>query len=73
MCNFAIDLTALNTRPYADVLVPIHAAILRDFAGHVVQDGNMLRITAEGRPLTRIIAQRYDGFSDITAQYSQAS
>jgi oxygen-independent coproporphyrinogen-3 oxidase len=73
MCNFAIDLNALNARPCADVLTPVHAAILRDFAGHVVQDGHVLRITPEGRPLTRIIAQRYDGFSDINAQYSQAS
>ncbi len=73
MCNFAIDIPRLNARPGGAALAPIHAAILAGFAGHVVQDGNHLRITQEGRPLTRIIAQRYDGFSDITAQYSQAS
>lgn len=73
MCNFEIDLTTLDALPCADVLTPIHAAILADFAGHVVRDGDIMRITPEGRPLTRIIAQRYDGFSDITAQYSQAS
>ena len=73
MCDFAIDLKKLDAHPNARALLPIHQAILEDFAGYVVATGEGLRITDDGRPLTRIIAQRYDGFSDIVAQYSQAS
>ncbi len=73
MCDFAIDLKKLDAHPNARTLLPIHQAILEDFAGYVVATGEGLRITDDGRPLTRIIAQRYDGFSDIVAQYSQAS
>ncbi|PRY78700.1 oxygen-independent coproporphyrinogen-3 oxidase [Yoonia maritima] len=73
MCQFEIDLSALDEFPDACALTPIHDALLVDFAGLVVRDDNILRITPEGRPLTRIIAQRYDNVSDTTAQYSQAS
>lgn len=73
MCDFAIDLQKLDAHPNARDLLPIHQAILEDFAGCVVATGQGLRITEAGRPLTRIIAQRYDGFGDIVAQYSQAS
>jgi oxygen-independent coproporphyrinogen-3 oxidase len=73
MCDFEIDLDLLAQHPDAAELAPIHAAILADFAGYVVQNGRKIEITPAGRPLTRIIAQRYDGFSDIAAQYSQAS
>ncbi|MEJ8560469.1 oxygen-independent coproporphyrinogen III oxidase [Yoonia sp. GPGPB17] len=73
MCDFEIDLQKLDQHPNARDLLPIHKAILEEFAGFVVATGQGLRITQAGRPLTRIIAQRYDGFSDIVAQYSQAS
>ncbi len=73
MCDFEIDLDALAQHANAAELGPIHAAILADFAGYVVQNGAKIAITPAGRPLTRIIAQRYDGFSNIVAQYSQAS
>ena len=73
MCDFTIDLKRLDAHPNARDLLPIHKAILEDYAGFVVATGEGLRITKAGRPLTRIIAQRYDGFSDIAAQYSQAS
>jgi len=73
MCDFEIDLAKLDVHPNARDLLPIHKAILEEFAGYVVASGQGLRITKAGRPLTRIIAQRYDGFSDIVAQYSQAS
>lgn len=73
MCDFEIDLAKLDAHPNARDLLPIHQAIITDFAGFVVATGQGLRITKAGRPLTRIIAQRYDGFSDIVAQYSQAS
>ena len=73
MCDFEIDLEALDTHPGAEILHPVHDTVVADFAGLVVKDGTRLRITPAGRALTRIIAQRYDGFSGITAQYSQAS
>jgi oxygen-independent coproporphyrinogen-3 oxidase len=73
MCDFSIDLNVLSTHPDADLLNQVHVDILSDFAGAVVQKGSRLTITPEGKPLTRIIAQRYDGFTGIAAQYSQAS
>ncbi len=74
MCHFAIDLDQLAARHMqADSLTPIHDALLKDFKGLVIKDGQTIRITPAGRPLTRLIAQRYDNFSNITAQYSQAS
>ncbi len=74
MCEFGIDLDRLAAQ-HANVntLQPIHDAILRDFDGLVIRDGQTIRITDAGRPLTRLIAQRYDRFSNIAAQYSQAS
>ncbi|MDX8353525.1 oxygen-independent coproporphyrinogen III oxidase [Cognatiyoonia sp. IB215182] len=73
MCDFEIDLAKLNAHPDAEDLVEVHASVVRDFKGYVVQKWDKIRITDAGRPLTRIIAQRYDSFSDIVAQYSQAS
>ena len=73
MCNFEIDLEALSQHPLSERLVETHAAILQKFQGYVAQDGKNIRIAYTGRPLTRLIAQSYDGFTDILAQYSQAS
>ncbi len=74
MCDFAIDTGALATRhPDADRLNAIHDAISAEFGDMVRRTANSMQITKAGRPLTRIIAQRYDAFSDIAAQYSQAS
>ncbi|WP_090207651.1 oxygen-independent coproporphyrinogen III oxidase [Yoonia litorea] len=73
MCDFEIDLTALASHPQAATLTSIHEALLKDFAGYVTRSGDKISITPQGRALTRIIAQRYDGFSSIAAQYSQAS
>ena len=73
MCDFAIDLGVLAAHPMAAELAQIHAQVLEDFAGFVVQRGDRIEITPAGRPLTRIIARCYDGFDGIAAQYSQAS
>ncbi|MDX8348866.1 oxygen-independent coproporphyrinogen III oxidase [Cognatiyoonia sp. IB215446] len=73
MCDFEIDLSKLGAHPNAEDLVDVHASVVGDFKGYVVQEWDKIRITEAGRPLTRIIAQRYDSFSDIVAQYSQAS
>jgi len=73
MCNFEIDLDVLACHPDAALLTPIHDAVIAAFDGFVVRKGSRIQITPAGRPLTRIIAQKYDGFDDIAAQYSQAS
>ncbi|MFG5382085.1 oxygen-independent coproporphyrinogen III oxidase [Yoonia sp. R2-816] len=74
MCDFAIDTDALASRhPDANSLNAIHDAISAEFGDMFRRTANGLKITKAGRPLTRIIAQRYDAFSDIAAQYSQAS
>ncbi|MEM9969459.1 MAG: coproporphyrinogen III oxidase, partial [Pseudomonadota bacterium] len=73
MCDFEIDLDALTHHENSETLVETHAAILQEFQGYVIQDWDKIRITEPGRPLSRMIAQRYDRFSDIAAQYSQAS
>ena len=73
MCDFEINLDKLSNHPNTDSLAPVHAEILETFADYVVPTDKGLLITDAGRPLTRIIAQRYDGFSGIAAQYSQAS
>jgi len=73
MCDFEIDLDVLACHPDAAMLTPIHDAVIAAFDGFVVRKGSRIQITPAGRPLTRIIAQKYDGFSDIAARYSQAS
>lgn len=74
MCRFEIDLEMLDQlHPDAGSLVATHKSVLRDFQGMVEQTRGKLRITPQGRPLTRIIANRYDAFADIGATYSQAS
>jgi oxygen-independent coproporphyrinogen-3 oxidase len=73
MCDFAIDPSVLQQHPQPGSLAKIHQQVLEDFAGYVRLSGDRIEITPEGRPLTRIIAQRYDGFSNIAANYSQAS
>jgi len=73
MCDFQIDLTLLDQHPDAALLMPVHRAVLDKFAGMLVQDGTRIRILPKGRPLTRIIANAYDGSGAMAARYSQAS
>jgi oxygen-independent coproporphyrinogen-3 oxidase len=73
MCDFEIDLGALDRHPDAAVLMPVHRAVLDQFAGMVEHDGNTIRILPQGKPLARIIANAYDGFNAMAARYSQAS
>lgn len=73
MCDFQIDLTVLHQHPEAAILAPVHDAVLDQFAGMVVRDGDTIRILPQGRPLTRIIANAYDGSGAVAARYSQAS
>jgi len=73
MCEFEIDLAKLANHPGSASLAELHASLLDDYLGYVIESPKGLRITPNGRPLTRIIAQRYDNFHNIAAQYSQAS
>lgn len=73
MCDFAIDRSAIAKLPGGAKLATIHEEVARDFPGCVTLDDQSLRIAPAARALTRIIAQRYDGFSNIAAQYSQVS
>ncbi|ARU00669.1 oxygen-independent coproporphyrinogen III oxidase [Yoonia vestfoldensis] len=73
MCDFEIDLALLDQHPLAAILAPVHRAVLDQFAGMVVQKGDRIRILPQGRPLTRIIANAYDGSGAVAARYSQAS
>lgn len=73
MCDFQIDLALLDQHPGAAILTPVHDAVLDQFAGMVVRDGDTIRILPKGRPLTRIIANAYDGSGTMAARYSQAS
>ncbi|MEJ6401934.1 oxygen-independent coproporphyrinogen III oxidase [Yoonia sp. 2307UL14-13] len=74
MCSFRIDLPALAARhKNAAALAKTHQAVCAEFAGYVARDDRFIRILPNGRPLTRLIANRYDAFRDVAAQYSQAS
>ncbi len=74
MCDFEIDLQKLSVgHSNARDLWPVHNAILEEFGEFVVITEQKLRIKQAGRPLARIIAQCYDSYGFIAAQYSQAS
>lgn len=74
MCNFEVNLTALDTVfDDAAALNALHEAVMIEFAPYVKHVGDILRITEEGRPLTRIIASRYDAYTRDAGTYSKAS
>lgn len=75
MCDFAIDDATLadSFGAFATELEPIHAQVLADFDGFLTRAATGVAIPSQGRPLTRIIAQYYDGYADTTAIYSKAS
>ncbi len=74
MCNFEVDLSALGEAfEGAEILGPLHDAVIAEFTPYVAQEGDLLRITPEGRPLTRIIASRYDAYTRDARTYSKAS
>ncbi|MGB0900117.1 oxygen-independent coproporphyrinogen III oxidase [Halocynthiibacter sp.] len=74
MCNFELDLGLLGSQfEQASDLIDLHNMIASEFSPYVVQDGALLRITEEGRPLTRIIASRYDAYTRDAGTYSKAS
>jgi oxygen-independent coproporphyrinogen-3 oxidase len=74
MCDFRIDLAALRTEfgDFADRLWPLCARAAAAFPSAVTQGPAELRITAEARPLTRLIAMEFDAYADGTTRHSQA-
>ncbi|KJZ20065.1 oxygen-independent coproporphyrinogen III oxidase [Loktanella sp. S4079] len=72
MCRFEIDDKEFDANGQ-NSLCPIHAAVLRDFAGLVRYENGILKIVPEGRPLTRLIAQYYDAYAKGCDQFSQVS
>jgi len=75
MCDFEIDFGALNDGfgVLANDLAPIHERVIATYEGLVVATPAGLEILPQGRPLTRIIAQHYDGYVGTNAIYSKAS
>ncbi|WP_092742227.1 oxygen-independent coproporphyrinogen III oxidase [Xaviernesmea oryzae] len=71
MCNFTVDLDRhAPGEPFADEL-----ALLRPMIsdGLVTLDGRCLRMTAQGRPLVRVVAALFDSFRQQTrGQFSLA-
>ncbi|MCX7567389.1 oxygen-independent coproporphyrinogen III oxidase [Sulfitobacter sp. F26169L] len=75
MCNFAIDEAELHNS-FGDLsllLKPVHQQVLDTYECLVMRGADGIEITPEGRALTRIIAQHYDGYVNIGAIYSKAS
>ena len=75
MCDFRIDLAVLCDAfgAEASVLTPIHADICQRFAGFVTMSSDSVDILPQGRPLTRMIASRYDVYGSVDATFSKAS
>jgi oxygen-independent coproporphyrinogen III oxidase len=75
MCDFMIDLDNLKSEfgASADAIAPDCIATAKKFDPYVTFDGTRLRITAAGRPATRIIAQDFDRTESDAALYSAAS
>lgn len=76
MCDFRMDLfTLMQDFPDARTLLAGGIDEVIEVFGDLVScSGDVLEITSEGRPLTRMIAARFDAYMDgQTARFSQAS
>lgn len=75
MCDFRIDRAALRDAFGAEeaALTPIHQAVAQRFGDYVSVTKDAVTITADGKPLMRMIAQAYDAYVDHGAIYSKAS
>lgn len=81
LCDFHIDLDALCTTVDASPaplqtptpLLPIVQRVAAEFGNLVAADPSGLTILPAGRPLARIIAQRFDGYPVAEARFSKAS
>lgn len=75
MCDFRLDRAALRETfgAAAETLDPVVAEVAAQFGDFVALSESELRITAAGRPLTRIIASAFDAHVPEGMRYSQAS
>lgn len=75
MCDFRLDREALRTAHGEDAatLDPILPTVAARFGDFVALSDAALEITAEGKPLTRIIASAFDAYATEGIRYSQAS
>ncbi len=75
MCEFVLDLNEMveGFGPSAESLAPYFDVITTRFAPFVRKVGQRLEITAEGRPLTRMIASVLDLHVPEGVRYSRAS
>ncbi|TVP74110.1 MAG: oxygen-independent coproporphyrinogen III oxidase [Rhodobacteraceae bacterium] len=74
MCDFRLAREDLidNFGADASVLDALLDQVARKFEGFVKRSPQMLEITAEGRPLTRMIAATFDAYAMDTAGHSSA-
>ncbi|MGB0496772.1 MAG: oxygen-independent coproporphyrinogen III oxidase [Rubricella sp.] len=76
MCGFEIDMPALAVETGQDIaaLSRIAAALPGAFPGCVTWENGVLAIPPAGRPLTRLVAERFDAYADPDAmgRHSQA-
>jgi len=75
MCEFRLDRAALAERfgAAAAVLDPVHDHVAQLYGDVVEVAAEAVRILPEGRPLTRLIAQCYDGYGSDVAIYSKTA
>jgi len=75
LCNFHLDMKALSVDfpAGAAALLATVQRIATDFGDLVVADDCGLTIQPKGRPLARIIAQRFDAYPLSGARFSKAS
>ncbi|SCY50582.1 oxygen-independent coproporphyrinogen III oxidase [Paracoccus tibetensis] len=74
MCGFAIDMAEIEARfgITAERQATLFAPLQARFGEAVRLDGDGLRITPFGRPLTRMIAQALDGYAVAAGSHSSA-
>jgi oxygen-independent coproporphyrinogen-3 oxidase len=75
MCDLRIELAALRDAfgAAAEALAPVHATACRRFAGFVRMSLDAVEILPHGRPLARMVASLYDGYTAVDATFSKAS
>lgn len=75
LCDFHLDLPALRESSNAetDALLPIIQRIATEFGDLVAADHFGLTIQPSGKPLARIIAQKFDAYPIAAARFSKAS
>lgn len=75
MCDFALDRRALEMEfgALCDRLTDDLQAVVAQFGDFVVLTERRLQIQLAGRPLTRLIASKFDAHMSSDARFSRAS